>query len=82
MDDDPRTRRRRRLHRAAARHPDVPDDIAENQINKVDEGVELLGGTPELEDAAEDALEKTLETVEDAQTSGAQLAETDHAHHD
>jgi len=74
MDDDVRRNRRERLERAAAQHEDLPDDLVEAQIAKVDEAVDLLGGDPELNEAAEAAVEKNLESLRDALNGGAEPA--------
>ena len=74
MDDDVRRNRRERLERAARQHQDLPDELVEAQIAKVDEAVDLLGGDPELNDAAEAAVEKNLESLRDALDGGAEAA--------
>ena len=73
MSDDPRRERREILERAAERHRDLPDDMIRLQIAKVDEAVELLGGDPELNEAAELAVDRNLQTVRTAIEEGAIL---------
>lgn len=73
MNDDLRRERREMLERAAARHRDLPDDVIRLQIAKVDEAVELLGGDPELIEAAELAVDKNLQTLRTAIEEGAIL---------
>lgn len=61
-----RNRRRAALERAAKKHADVPDDIVDTQVGRIDFGTELLGGDPELTEAAVTALERNLERYEEA----------------
>jgi len=75
MDDDARCDRRERMERAAREHQDLPDELVEAQIAKVDEAVDLLGGDAELNDAAEAAVEKNLESLRDALEGGAEPAD-------
>lgn len=80
MPDDPEPRvsdqpssHRERLERAAARHDDLPDDVVEAQVNKVDEALDLLGDDPELQEMAEAAIDHNLQSIEDATNTGAAL---------
>lgn len=50
-----------RYARIAGRHDDVPDDVIADQIAKVDQGVQLLGGDQELAEIAEDAIDHNLD---------------------
>lgn len=62
---------RDRLERAKDRHHDVPEDLVEVQVAKVEDAVHLLGDDPELDDVAEAAIESNLDRVEDALRGGA-----------
>lgn len=64
-------RRREALERAAAKHPDLPDDVVDTQVGKADFGAALLGGDPELTETAVVALEHNLERYESAVDDGA-----------
>lgn len=71
---------RDRLERAKERHQDLPEDLVEAQVAKVEDAVHLLGDDPELGDVAEAAIESNLERVKDALESGAApVAEDDEA---
>ena len=72
---DPRTGRRERLEHAAARHDELPEDIVESQVAKVDEALDLLGDEDEMVATAVEALDKNLTTVEQAISDGADLAQ-------
>lgn len=82
MDDDVRRKRRERLEHAAEQHRDLPDELVEAQISKVDEAVDLMGGDPELDEAAEAAVEKNLECLRNALEGGAEIAVADPLHGD
>ena len=62
---------RERLERAKERHHDVPEDLVEVQVAKVEDAVHLLGDDPELDDVADVAIESNLDRVENALRSGA-----------
>lgn len=62
---------RDRLERAKERHQDLPEDLVEAQVAKVEDAVHLLGDDPELSEVAEAAIESNLERVKDALQSGA-----------
>ena len=62
---------RDRLDRAKERHQDMPQDLVEAQVAKVEDAVHLLGDDPELGEVAEAAIESNLERVEGALKSGA-----------
>lgn len=62
---------RERLERAKERHHDVPEDLVEVQVAKVEDAVHLLGDDPELDAVAEVAIESNLQRVEHALRSGA-----------
>lgn len=68
---DAARRRREALERAAAHHPDLPDDVVDTQVAKADFGAEILGGDAELTETAVVALEHNLERYESAVDDGA-----------
>lgn len=65
-DQAARERRRAALERAAANFGDVPDEVVDTQVGRIDFGTELLGGDAELTEAAVTALERNLERYEEA----------------
>lgn len=76
-DEAARKRRRAALERAARNYADVPDEIIDTQVGRVDFGTELLGGDPELTEAAVIALERNLERYEEALQDSAAPQEAD-----
>lgn len=69
-------RRRAALERAAEHYADVPEDVIDSHVGRVDFGTELLGGDPELTEAAVLALERNLQRYRSALHDSAEPAET------
>lgn len=76
-DQAARERRRAALERAARNYADVPDEVVDTQVGRIDFGTELLGGDPELTEAAVTALERNLERYEEALHDSASPQEAD-----
>lgn len=72
-----RNRRRAALERAAKNYADVPAEVVDTQVGRIDFGTELLGGDPELTEAAVIALERNLERYEEALHDSASPEDTD-----
>lgn len=74
---DVRTRRRAALERAAEHFADVPESVIDSHVGRVDFGTELLGGDPELTEAAVLALERNLQRYRSALHDSAEPVETE-----
>lgn len=60
---------------ARKRHRGVPPDVVSGEVHRVRDGIHLLGDSPELEEAAELAIEHNLSNVEEALDAGATTAD-------
>lgn len=73
---EPGSGRHERLESAAACHDELPDDIRESQVAKVEEALDLLGDEDEMVSTAVEALDRNLTTVGEAISDGADLAQS------
>ena len=76
-EQDVRERRRAALERAAKNYADVPDDVVDSHVARVNFGTELLGGDPELTETAVSALDRNLQRYESALHESAQHDDAD-----